>query len=75
MAQLAVSDEILHGLQRMASGRGQSVDELANELLRTALARPSEGQSPRKLFEAIAAMTPPGPQTDAVELLREVRDR
>ena len=76
MGNLAINDDIISELNRVALTRGQKAEDLAEQFLRVALSQNGVHVSLRERAEAIAALTPKDvKQTDSTLLIREDRDR
>ncbi len=76
MGVLAIRDDLLRRVAKLAENRHSSVEREAEDMLLESLQRREAASDVRHTVDAIAAMTPTGStQTDSVELLREVRAR
>jgi hypothetical protein len=76
MGTLAISDDLLSRIERIAEIERRPLDRQAEEMLREAIERREAGRNLRGLMDAIAAMSPAGvAQTDSLELLRQDRSR
>jgi hypothetical protein len=76
MAQLAISDELFDRVLEIARARRLPIEQQVEEMLAEAIDRRSRPSDLRATFDRVAALTPRKvTQTDAVELLREDRDR
>jgi hypothetical protein len=76
MGTVAIDDQLLEIVEKMANARGLTLDAQAEELIAAGLTQRPSRKSLRAWAESIAAMTPKDiEQTDSVVLLREVRDR
>ena len=78
MAKLTLTDideDLLDAIARRAAQNNRPVEREAEELLRLGLSARADRERLVMVADAIADMTPPGPQTDPVELLREERSR
>ena len=76
MGTLAVDDELLTRIAKLAKARKVPLETQAEKLLIDSIERDETAVGLRQLMDAVAAMTPPGiKQTDSVELLREDRSR
>ena len=78
MAKLTLTDldeTVLDAIASRAAQNNRPIDREAEELLRLGLSARAERERLVMVADAIAEMTPPGPQTDSVELLREERSR
>ncbi|MDP3411172.1 hypothetical protein [Bosea sp. (in: a-proteobacteria)] len=74
MARLVIDDvdeELLARLKDRAAARSQSVAEIAKEIIVRAI--PSRGTA-SDAFRKIRALTPPGPQADSTDIIRQIRD-
>lgn len=75
MAQVIIrnlEDEVVASLKAKAELHGKSLEQELRDVLREA-ARPTVAEK-LAMIDAFRAMTPPGPQTDSVELLRQSRE-
>ena len=70
-----LDDSLLDAVTRRAAQNNRPVEREAEELLRLGLSARADRERLVMVADAIADMTPPGPQTDSVELLREERSR
>ena len=70
-----VEDALLDQVSRRAAQNGRPVEEEIVSLVRLGLSARADRDRLVMVADAIADMTPPGPQTDPVELLREERSR
>jgi len=76
MGTLAVRDDLLTRIAKLAEASRMPVEAQAEKLLLDSIQRSEAAGELRRLVESIAAMTPKEvPQTDSVELLREDRGR
>ena len=78
MANLTLTeldDDLFHAISRRAAQNQRPVEREAEELIRLGLSARADRERLVMVADAIADMTPPGPQTDPVELLREERSR
>ena len=78
MAKLILTnleDPLLEAISRRAAQNNRPIEREAEELLRLGLSARADRERLVMVADAIAEMTPPGPQTDPVELLREERSR
>jgi plasmid stability protein len=78
MAQVTLGDldeTLLIAISRRAAQNGRPVEEEIVCLVRLGLSARADRDRLVIVADAIAGLTPPGPQTDPVELLREERSR
>jgi hypothetical protein len=75
LGSIAISDDVLQGVASYARDHGVTLDEQAEAWLRDAVAHHGRHLELMQKFEAIAALSPNGPHSDAVDDLREVRNR
>jgi len=76
MGILAIRDDLLRRVAKLAESRRSSIESEAEAMLLESLRRREAALNARHTADAIAAMTPSGStQTDSVELLREDRAR
>jgi uncharacterized protein HemY len=76
MATLAIRDDLLTRIAKLAEASSVSVDVQAERLLLDSIQRSEASANVLRRLRAIAAMTPKGiQQTDSVFLLRQDRDR
>lgn len=66
-----VDDEILARLKDRAAARSQSVAEMVRDIIVRAM--PSQ-EAASEAFRRIRALTPPVPQTDSTDIIRQLRD-
>lgn len=66
-----VDDEILARLKDRAAARSQSVAEMVKDIIVRAI--PSHDAA-SDAFRRIRALTPPVPQTDSTDIIRQIRD-
>jgi plasmid stability protein len=69
-----IEDETVDALKQRARTHRRSLEGELRQILADAV-RPAASVDLRLLAERIAAITPDGPQTDSVDLLREDRRR
>ncbi len=77
MAKLTITgldEAFLEALQTRAKAHGHSLQAEVRQILVQAMGLPHV-DDPRAVADDIAAMTPEGPQTDSIELLRQDRKR
>ncbi len=70
-----LDDDLLAQVTGRARHSQRSVEAEITELLKLGLSARADRERLVLVADAIADMTPPGPQTDPVELLREERSR
>jgi uncharacterized protein HemY len=76
MGILAIRDDLLRRVAKLAESRQSSIELEAEEMLLESLRRREAALNVRRTVDSIAAMTPPhSAQTDSVDLLREDRAR
>jgi hypothetical protein len=76
MGTLAVRDDLLTRIARLAEASRLPLEAQAEKLLIDSIRRSEAVSELRHLMDSVAAMTPGGVhQTDTVELLREDRGR
>lgn len=69
-----VDDAVVTKLKSRADSNNRSLEAEIREILAQMAETPTPRQF-RELAERIAALTPPGPQSDSTDLIREDRDR
>lgn len=75
MGMIAVSDDVLRDLERLAAGNHVSPDKQAEMMLRQAIGRYPVNDDIVARWDRIAAMAPQeGVLSDSLALLREDRD-
>ena len=70
-----LDDDLVQAISQRAAQNQRPVEREAEELLKLGLSARADRERLVMVADAIADMTPPGPQTDPVELLREERSR
>ena len=70
-----IDDDLFQAVSERAARNNRSVENEIAELLKLGLSARADRERLVMVADAIAGMTPPGPQTDPVELLREERSR
>ncbi|MFZ0606364.1 MAG: hypothetical protein WAM75_01640 [Xanthobacteraceae bacterium] len=76
MGLIAVRDDLLTRIAKLAEARRLPVEAQTEKLLIDSIQRTEAVDELKRLMDSIAALTPRGVhQTDAVELLREDRGR
>jgi hypothetical protein len=76
MGMIAVSDDVLRELERLAIENQSTPDLQAEKLLREAIGQTPQQENLVARWDRIAAMSPKrGPLADNLSLLREDRDR
>jgi len=70
-----LDEAFLQAISRRAADNNRAVEAEIHDLLRLGLSAHAGRERLVGIADAIAALTPPGPQTDAVELLSEDRSR
>ena len=78
MAQVTLGDldeELMMAISRRAAQNNRSVEDEITTLIKLGLSARANRERLVMAADAIAEMTPPGQQTDPVELFREERSR
>ena len=70
-----VDEDLLAQVSRRASQTQRSVEDEIKELIKLGLSARADRERLVMAADAIAALTPPGHQTDSIDLLREERSR
>ena len=76
MASINIDEITYQRIGDLAASKNRSVEAEAGDILRDALSPSDRAKSLRKIADELAALTKTGvAQTDAVDLLREDRER